>query len=148
MIANGSTVKMHYTLTVDGAVLDSSAGGEPLEFVQGEGHIIPGLEKEIGTFSQGDKKHVTVSAENGYGEKHPELVQKVPKDAFGPKAGELKVGAVVGGQTPNGVFQAVVAEIADSEVTLDLNHPLAGKTLDFDVEIVSVQPPKSKLILP
>lgn len=148
MIANGSTVKMHYTLTVDGAVLDSSAGGEPLEFVQGEGQIIPGLEKEIGGFSQGDKKHVTVSAENGYGLKHPELLQKVPKAAFGADTAELKVGAVVGGRTPNGVFQAVVAEITEADITLDLNHPLAGKTLDFDVEIVSVQPPKSKLILP
>lgn len=147
MIAQGSTVKMHYTLTVEGRVVDSSSGGDPLEYVQGEGQIIPGLEDAMSAFSQGDKKHVTVDPEKGYGPVHPELVQKVPKQAF--KDGEdPNVGAIVSGSTPSGQFQAMVTEVSDTDVTLDLNHPLAGKTLDFDVEVVSIAPPAPKIILP
>lgn len=146
MISNGSTVKLHYTLSVEGAVVDSSAGGEPLEYVQGEGRIIPGLEQEIASCSQGDKKHVTVVPEQGYGLASSELVQKVPRSVFKDMQG-LEVGAVVSGQAPGGMFRAVVTALDDSEVTLDLNHPLAGKTLHFDVEVVSVSGPDN-LIMP
>lgn len=147
MIAGGSVVKMHYTLKVDGAVVDSSVGGEPLEFVQGEGQIIPGLEAALASANPGDKKHVTVGPDQGYGTARPELVQKVPREAFS-ELKDLAVGSVVRGEGPGGVFQASVIELTEAEVTLDLNHPLAGKTLVFDVEVVAVTGAPSKLILP
>ncbi|MEK7858029.1 MAG: peptidylprolyl isomerase [Elusimicrobiota bacterium] len=147
MIEGGSIVKMHYTLKVDGAVVDSSAGGEPLEFIQGEGQIIPGLERELASANPGDKKIVTVGPEQGYGEARAELVQKVPREAFS-QLKDLTVGSVVRGEGPGGVFQASVTELTEAEVTLDLNHPLAGKTLVFDVEVVGVAAAPSKLILP
>jgi len=148
MIDKGSKVKIHYTLTVEGSVVDSSAGGEPLEFVQGEGQIIPGLESALSLLSQGDKQKVTVAPENAYGVFHPELIQKVPKAAFGDVTG-MQVGSMVRGEGPQGQFTAIVKEIGATEIALDLNHPLAGKTLEFDVEVVGVvSAAASKIIRP
>ena len=126
MIEGGAIVKMHYTLKVDGAVVDSSAGGEPLEFIQGEGQIIPGLERELASANPGDKKIVTVGPEQGYGAARSELV-KSPREAFS-QLKDLAVGSVVRGEGRAGL-QASVTELTEAEVTLDLNHPLAGKTL-------------------
>ena len=136
----GPTVKFHYTLTVDGKTVESSVGKEPLSAVLGSGQIIPGLEEALAGMKTGDKRTVTVSPENGYGPYHPERVTKVPKTAFKEMAG-LKPGMVVSGNGRNGrAFQARVKAMDAKSVTLDMNHPLAGKTLSFDVEVVSVQP--------
>lgn len=147
MIAAGSKVSMHYTLTVDGAVVDSSSGREPLEYVQGEGMLVPGIEAGLAGAKEGEKRHIKVEAAQGYGELHPELLIKAPRQALAHLP-DLAVGAVVQGEGPDGPFRAVVREISLEEVTLDLNHPLAGKTLEFDVEILTVGAPKSKIILP
>lgn len=142
VIEKGSTVKIHYTLTVDGAVADSSGGREPLSFVQGSGQIIPGLEEELSGLRTGDKKKITVDAAKGYGQRNDQALQKVPKTAFGDTK-SLKVGDVVSGQGQGGrQFQAIVTAIEDKEITLDFNHPLAGKTLNFEVEVMEVQTPK------
>lgn len=134
----GSNVKMHYTLTVDGSVVDSSSGKEPLAFVQGAGQIIPGLDRELLGMKTGDKKHVTVAPADGYGEVSPKAIQKVPSKMLG-NIKNLQVGQTLEGAAPNGQkFRARVVEIGKEEVTVDLNHPLAGKTLNFDVEIVDV----------
>ncbi|MBI2070937.1 MAG: peptidylprolyl isomerase [Elusimicrobia bacterium] len=138
VIKKGSNVKMHYTLTVDGQVMDSSTGREPLAFVQGSGQIIPGLEAALEGLKTGEKKQVTVAPEQGYGVRDDRAIQKVPKTAFDNAAG-LKVGSVVSGQAGNRPFQAVVTAISAKEITLDLNHPLAGKTLNFAIEIVEVK---------
>lgn len=137
-IASGSKVQIHYTLTVDGSVVDSSTGREPLEYVQGEGMLVPGIEAGLEGAAAGEKRHVSVRPEEGYGPTHPELLLKAPREALAHLPG-LAVGAVVRGEGPDGPFRAVVKEMTSSEVMLDLNHPLAGKTLEFDVEIVSVQ---------
>jgi FKBP-type peptidyl-prolyl cis-trans isomerase SlyD len=147
MIAAGSKVSIHYTLTVDGAVVDSSSGRGPLEYVQGEGMLVPGIEKGLAGAAAGEKRHIEVSPAEGYGEPHPELVIKAPREALAHLP-DLAVGAIVQGEGPDGPFRALVVAIGDEEVTMDLNHPLAGKTLSFDVEVVSVAPPKSKIILP
>lgn len=139
MIAEGSPVKMLYTLTVDGKVFDKS-GDKPLEFVAGKGQVIPGMDKAVIGMKAGEKKQITVSPEQGYGPRNPGSVQKVPKKLF-KDAADMKVGSMVQGQTPQGPFRAVVTELGADEVTLDLNHPLAGKTLNFDIEIVEFQPP-------
>lgn len=138
MIRNGDTVKIHYTLRVDGDVVDSSSGREPLSYVQGSGQIIPGLEEQLQGLKSGDKKSVQVPAEKGYGVHDPAAVQKVPKASFA-NAEQVHVGEVVQGRSGNDVFQATVTGVSESDVTLDLNHPLAGKTLAFDVEVVDVQ---------
>ncbi|MFH2205045.1 MAG: peptidylprolyl isomerase [Elusimicrobiota bacterium] len=140
MIEAGSKIKMHYSLTVDGAVVDSSQGKAPLEFAQGSGMIIPGLDKELMGLQPGDKKKVTVAPKDGYGEHRPDGIQKVPKKNFAD-AGKLQVGAIVGSQVQGKGFQARIVEIGANDVTLDFNHPLAGKTLNFDIEIVAVEPP-------
>jgi FKBP-type peptidyl-prolyl cis-trans isomerase 2 len=147
MIAAGSKVSIHYTLTVDGAVVDSSSGKAPLEYVQGEGMLVPGIEKGLAGAAVGEKRRIVVAPDEGYGEAHPELLIKAPREALAHLP-DLAVGAVVQGEGPDGPFRALVREIGDEDVTLDLNHPLAGKTLAFDVEVVSVAPPKSKIILP
>ncbi len=130
---------MHYTLTVDGKIVDSSVGKSPLLYTQGAKQIIPGLEEKLAGLKAGDKTQVRVSPEKGYGKMNPEAVQRVPRAALKDIKG-LKVGSVVTGQSGNRPVQAKVRAIAKETVTLDMNHPLAGKTLNFDVEIVAVKP--------
>ena len=147
MIASGAKVRIHYTLTVEGHTVDSSRGREPLEYEHGQGMLVPGVEKGLEGRKPGDVMKLSVSPQDGYGEADPELTITAPRDAFA-QMGDLQVGSVVRASGPDGEFRALVKEIGETVVTLDLNHPLAGKTLEFDVEVVSVEPPKSKIILP
>ncbi len=137
MIKDGSKVKFDYTLTVDGKVEDTSSGRAPLEYTHGAGHIIKGLEKEMTGMKVGDKKTVTVSPEEGYGPVLEEAIRTVPKAAIGGIE-NLKVGDVVGASNEGHTFRAIIKEITDNEVVLDFNHPLAGKTLHFDVEVKEI----------
>lgn len=132
---------MHYTLKNDqGDVLDTSADREPLAFIQGIGNIIPGLESELEGKAVGDKINATVKPEEGYGMHSPENVHKVPKANFQSEDGEeLAVGMQVQVQSNQGIAMALVSDIQNEEVTLDMNHPLAGETLHFDVEIMDVR---------
>ena len=138
VVQKGSAVKINYTLTVDGKVLDSSVGQEPLSYIQGANQIVPGLEEELQGLKAGDKKKVTVAPEKGYGIRDQSAVRKVPKTSFQNMEG-LQVGSVVSGQSNGRKFQATVAGIEAKEITLDFNHPLAGKTLNFDIEVVEVK---------
>ncbi len=137
MIKEGSKAKFDYTLTVEGKVADTSAGRGPLEYTHGAGMIIPGLEKELLGMKVGDKKTVTVKPEEGYGPVLQEAIKRVPKEAIS-NANELKVGDMVGASNGGHTFRAVVKEIGEKEITLDFNHPLAGKELVFDVEIKEI----------
>ena len=138
MIQNGNVVKIHYTLLVDGEIADQSPADEPLEFTMGTGHIIIGLEEKILGKKTGEKFQVTVPPEKAYGFPNPAAVQMVPKSTFGQQTKDLKPGAILSGEIDGEPFQAWVVDVADDTVTLDLNHPLSGKTLHFDVEIVAV----------
>lgn len=130
---------MHYTLKNDaGETLDSSAGRDPLAYIQGIGNIIPGLEKELEGKVAGDKVNAVIAPEFGYGERFDDLVRDVPKTGFQGDE-ELVAGMQVQVETSNGPAIAVVTNVAEEHVTLDMNHPLAGMTLHFDVEIVSVR---------
>lgn len=137
MIKDGSKVKFDYTLTVDGQVADTSAGRAPLEYTHGAGQIIKGLEEEMTGLKVGDKKTVTVKPEDGYGLVQQDAIRRVPKTAVNG-AENLKVGDMVGASNAGHTFRAIVKEITDTEVVLDFNHPLAGKTLTFDVEVKEI----------
>lgn len=137
MIKDGSKVKFDYTLTVDGKIADTSAGRAPLEYTHGAGHIIKGLEKEMTGMKVGDKKTVVVQPEEGYGLVLEEAIRRVPKTSIGGVE-NLKVGDMVGASNAGHTFRAIVKEITDNEVVLDFNHPLAGKTLNFDIEIKEI----------
>ncbi len=137
MIADGSNVTFHYTLTVDGVVVDSSSGRGPLGYQQGSGQIIPGLERELVGLQVGDHREVVVAPKDGYGAHSEEAVQTLPRSSF-DNADELSIGDAISGTFEGDHFRAIVAAIKADTITIDLNHPLAGKTLHFGVEIVSV----------
>ena len=138
-IEDNKVVQMHYHLTDEkGAVLDSSQGKEPLAYIHGVGNIIVGLEKQLSDKAAGDKVKAVVPPEEGYGERDDNLVQVVPKTGFQGEE-ELTVGMQVQVGTEQGNAIATVAKIEGEDVTLDVNHPLAGVTLTFDVEIVDVR---------
>ncbi len=133
-------VEMEYTLTADDKVVDSTQGREPFKYVHGQGQIIPGLEKQLTGLHVGDSKDITVSSKEGYGPIDPSAFVEVPKTQL-PKEVKPEVGLVLRGVDPDGhQFRATIHEIKDQTVTLDLNHPLAGKTLMFKVKILSVSP--------
>jgi len=141
-VQNGATVSLEYTLKDEGGqVLDSNKGGAPLVFVQGQRQIIVGLERELVGMRPGEEKKVVVAPEDGgYGPVVPGAQQEVPKDAI-PKEG-LKVGTQLTARSGSGEARPVtVKEIKETTVVLDFNHPLAGKTLFFDVKVLGVQAP-------
>lgn len=137
--ALGMVVSMHYTLTDDsGAALDSSRKGEPFNYLHGHSNIIPGLEKALEGAEAGFKSKVTVAPAEGYGEKNPEAIFEAPKEHFPPDM-KLELGARVYADGPNGPITLTVVKLTETGAVLDANHPLAGKTLHFDVEITTVR---------
>jgi FKBP-type peptidyl-prolyl cis-trans isomerase SlyD len=138
-IAINKVVNIHYTLTNDeGEVLDSSHGKQPLAYIHGIGNIIPGLESALEGRGVGDKFQVTIAPEDAYGERSDELVQTVPRSAFeGVK--EILPGMQFQAQSPEGVQLVTVIEVDGDDVTLDGNHPMAGITLNFDVEVADIR---------
>lgn len=137
--AQGMVVSMHYTLTDDsGSTLDSSHGGEPFNYLHGHSNIIPGLEKALDGVQAGFKSKVTVAPVEGYGEKNPEAIFEAPREHFPPDM-KLELGARVYADGPNGPITLTVVKLTESGAVLDANHPLAGKTLHFDVEITNVR---------
>ena len=132
-------VLIHYTLKGDdGAVIDSSAGGEPLAYIHGHGNLVAGLEKALDGKRDGDKIVVSVTPADGYGVHDAALIQRVPKRSL-QGAGQIKKGMQFQGQTPEGMRLFTVTALVGDMVTLDGNHPLADKTLNFDVDVVTVR---------
>lgn len=138
-VQNGLVISINYTLKLDdGEIVDESAG-EPLVYLHGADNIIPGLEQALTGLAVGDRKAVTVSPDDGYGEYEDDAVETIPRAAF-PADVELEEGLVLAVRDDSGqVYEAVVAEFDDNEVVLDFNHPLAGENLHFEVEIVDVR---------
>jgi FKBP-type peptidyl-prolyl cis-trans isomerase SlyD len=138
-IETNHVVSIHYTLKGDaGEVIDSSAGGEPLAYLHGHGNLVPGLERELTGKNAGDKLQVKVSPADGYGEYDTQLVQRVPRRTL-KGVGNVRVGMRLHAQTDHGPKPVTVTQITGDMVTLDGNHPLAGKNLNFDVEIAAVR---------
>ena len=132
-------VTIHYTLKDDkGAVLDSSAGGEPLAYIQGHGNLVVGLEKALEGKENGAKLAVVVPPEEGYGRHDAALIQRMPKRSL-QGAGQIQKGMQFQARTDDGMRVFTVTAITGDMVTLDGNHPLADRTLHFDVEVVGVR---------
>ncbi|QFR44066.1 FKBP-type peptidyl-prolyl cis-trans isomerase [Sulfurimonas xiamenensis] len=137
-ISNNQVVSMEYEVKVEGNVVDSNVNKEPLEFTFGTGQIIPGLESRMADMSEGEEASIVVPANEAYGEYNEEAIQKLPKEQF--DGIELSAGLQLQGQGPDGnPIQVVVKEILDNEVVIDFNHPLAGKELNFNINILSVK---------
>jgi FKBP-type peptidyl-prolyl cis-trans isomerase SlyD len=144
IIQDGSIVSIDYTLTDEtGKVIDSNAGKKPLTYVQGAGQIVRGLEQELSGLKVGDRKKVQVKPEEGYGLPNPQAFQEIPKDKIPLDA--QKVGAMLMTKSPQGQSIAMrVHEVKDKTVVVDLNHPLAGKTLNFDVKVTDIKAAEPK----
>ncbi len=139
VIQNGSEVSLEYTLSDDkGKVIESNKGKEPLKYTQGQGQLIPGLERELMGMKAGGTKNVRVKPEDAYGPVDPKAYREIPRDNVPAEA--LKVGATLVGRNPQGQsFPVRVHEIKEKTVVMDFNHPLAGKTLSFDVKVLDIK---------
>ena len=138
MIQQGSTVRVHYTGKFeDQKVFDSSNGKEPIEFIVGGQQVIEGFESAVLGLNKGDKTSVTISPDKAYGSIKEDLIMTVPKSNV---PDDVHIGVSLQGIGQNGEpFSVTVREINESGVVLDANHPLAGKTLVFDIEVVDFQ---------
>ena len=139
-IASGHVVEIDYSLHLgDGRVVDASEPGEPLTYLHGEGQIVPGLESALEGLSAGDQKQVVVAPGDGYGEHDPQGVQEVPRGAF-PAEFDPQPGMELTAEGPDGEpVPFAVREVRPETVVIDLNHPLAGKTLHFDVTVREIR---------
>jgi FKBP-type peptidyl-prolyl cis-trans isomerase 2 len=139
VVVEGKTVKLNYTLEVDGKVVDSSQGRGPLEFKVGSGQMIPGFEKGVMGMKVGEKKSFKVSPEDGYGPEDPKAIQDIPKSNLSPQI-KPEPGMTLYARTPDGrKVRARIIEVKDDVVVINFNHPLAGKTLNFDVEVLEIK---------
>lgn len=140
VVADGLVVSIHYTLTDDdGDVVDSSEGQEPLAYLHGHSNIVPGLEQALLGKQVGDRLKAVVAPADGYGEFDPAGEERVPRDAF-PEDIELEPGMQFTATGPDGAVSPVwIAGLEGDEVLVDMNHPLAGQTLHFDVEVVAIR---------
>ena len=138
-VKDKKVVQISYKGTLsDGSVFSQSPADKPLEFMVGAGKLIPALEKGLVGLKVGEKKKIIVKAADAYGEYDKNALQEVPRDRF-PKGAAITVGEQFMVQTPNGPFPVKIAEVKDTTVVVDFNHPLAGKDLTFDVEIVKIR---------
>jgi FKBP-type peptidyl-prolyl cis-trans isomerase SlyD len=138
-ISKNTVVSIDYTLANDaGEVLDTSKGASPLVYLHGVGGLIPGMERGLDGRSQGESLKLTIPPGDAYGEKRQELIQPVPRKAFGG-ASDIKPGMQFQAKTPQGPQVVTVVEVDDENVTVDANHALVGQTLHFDVTIVDVR---------
>jgi peptidylprolyl isomerase len=137
MIKQGNTVKVHYTGKLeDDTVFDSSNGREPLEFEVGGQQVIEGFDSAVIGLNKGDKTTVTITPEKGYGQVREDLIQEVPRNQV-PQ--DVQIGSQLQGVNQMGQpFVVTVTEITENSVIIDANHPLAGKTLLFDIEVIDM----------
>ncbi len=148
-VKSGDTVKIHYhgTLT-DGSIFDSSNGREPLEFEVGSGMVIPGFDAGVTGMVVGDKKQIHIPFMEAYGPSQAEMIMDFPRDQF-PADMVPEVGMELQMSNQEGQnFPVVIVEVAEETVKLDANHPLAGKDLIFDLELVEIAGSKPLIIMP
>lgn len=151
-VKKGNFVKVHYTGTLeDGSTFDSSKDREALEIIAGDGMLIKGFDDALIGMAVGEEKNITIPSEEAYGEYREDMVRPVPKKEFGDM--ELSEGMTIGIRAPTGqVFPVTVVKFDDENVTIDGNHPLAGKTLHFNIKVEetreATQEDKDKFVAP
>ncbi len=139
MVQKGDVVQVDYKLTVNDEIIDSSEGRGPLEVTVGQGQLIPGFEKELIGMKEGEKKSFQVAPEDGYGPLNEEAFAKVPREKLGDDI-TPEVGMILSVGSPDGRTHRVkIHEVDNDTITLDFNHPLAGQTLNFDIELVGIK---------
>lgn len=143
-VKKGDKIKVEYEGKLDdGTVFDSSKHGEhshPIEFEVGAGQVIKGFDEAVIGMEKEGEKEIKLRSEEAYGQPNPQLIQKIPRDKL-PPGQEPKVGMVLGLRTPEGKqIPARITEVNDKEATIDLNHPLAGKNLNFKIKVVDITP--------
>lgn len=138
VVEDGSTVAIEYTLKLsDGSTADSNVGAEPLVYVQGQGQLLPALEQKLAGMKAEESREITLTPEEGYGPVNPEGVQTVPLEIIPEDA--RREGARLVGQDPDGnPIHAKVKEVGEDSAVVDLNHPLAGETLHFNVRVIRI----------
>ena len=137
-VGKNKVVSIDYTLTNDGGqVIDTSQGREPLTYLHGAGNLIPGMEGGLEGKAAGDQTKLTIAPADAYGERDEQMVQDVPRSAFG--TADVKAGMQFQARTPEGPRVVTIVGVKDDQVTVDANHPLAGQTLHFDVKVVDVR---------
>ncbi len=148
-VKKGDTIKVHYHgKLVDGTTFDSSEGREPLEFEVGSGMVIPGFDDGVTGMAVGEKKTVTIPADDAYGPKQEDMIMEFPKERF-PAEMVPEVGMQLNMNNGQGQsFPVVIVEVQDAVVILDANHPLAGQELIFDLELVEIKGAKPLIIMP
>lgn len=142
VVKDDMVVQLDYTLTLaNGEVYDSSDETGPLEYIQGQGQIITGLEEALYGMKVGEEKDVVVTPDVAYGEYDPENIQTLPRDIFPPDM-ELEPGMGIDlyDEDADEEIEAIIAEVDDDSIVVDFNHPLAGETLNFHVKVVGVRP--------
>ena len=144
VVKDGSVVSLQYSLSEeDGKLIESNKGKDPLKYTHGRQQIVPGLEKELTGMKVGGEKKVKVKPEEAYGPIDSKAFQELPKEQIPPNG--LKVGAILAAQGPEGqTIPLRIHEIKEKTVVVDLNHPMAGKTLLFDVKVLDIQPPAAQ----
>ena len=134
----GQNVSVHYTGTLDdGSVFDSSKDKDPFNFTTGTGAVIPGFDQAVVGMTVGETKGVHIPSDEAYGPRNMDAVIVIERESF-PEDMDIQVGMTVQGEGPNGAFPATVAAVASNGITIDANHPLAGKNLNFEIELVSI----------
>lgn len=138
-VKSGDTVSIHYTGTLeDGTEFDSSAGRDPLEFTVGTGQVIEGFDKAVEGMQVGDKKTVDIEPEQAYGPRQDQMIQEVPKSALPPNI-QPEVGMGLQAKNQEGQnIRLTVTDVGEETITVDANHPLAGKALRFEIELMNI----------
>jgi len=139
-IKKGSIVTLHYVAKLeDGQVLESTSGRDPIKFKVGSGEVLKGLDESVIGLKKGDKVEITIPPEKGFGPWRDDLLKKIPRSALKGDS-EPKVGMIVELKSElGGSIPAIITEVTEKTITIDLNHPLAGQTLKFEVEIIDVE---------
>ncbi|MGB2965298.1 MAG: peptidylprolyl isomerase [Anaerolineales bacterium] len=139
-IQDNLVVTLDYSLIIEDELMESTEDGEPIQFIQGMGQIIPGLENALYGLKIGDQKHVVVQPEEAYGEYDPESIQEAKKDEFSEEV-PLDVGTFLDlGDDEGDILSAQITAADEDTITLDFNHPLAGKTLNFEITVTDIRP--------
>jgi peptidylprolyl isomerase len=139
VVTEGRTILVEYTGKLDDGTVFDKSNGKPLEFVVGEHKILPAFEKAVTGMKKGESKTIKLTPSEGYGECHSELIRDIPRDLV-PKEMDIKKGMMLMLGSPDGRrIPATIADVTDEKVVVDLNHPLAGKNLTFDIKVVSIK---------